>query len=148
MSNTQDVNYYLIITTLRDYKFDVKNNFEFLGFPSRNKNSVKNFKVGDKIIFYLTKISSFAAIVEVSGEYFYSTEKIWEDEFDLWPHRIKCKVKKYIDDPKKMIYIKNIWDNLDMISNKHKWGSQVQGSYRKITENDYNIISKEIMEVK
>lgn len=148
MSDKQETNYYLIITTRKDYKFDVKNNFKFLGFPSRNRNSVKNFKVGDKIIFYLTKISSFAAVVEVTGEYFFSTEKIWEDEFDLWPHRIKCKPIKYIEDPEKMIYIKDIWDNLDMISNKDKWGSQVQGSFRKITENDYNVISKEIMEVK
>ena len=45
-----------------------------------------------------------------------------------------------------MIYIKDIWDNLEFIKNKQKWGSQVQGSFRKISEHDYKVILKSIKE--
>ena len=39
-------NYYMIITTKVNYKKDIENNFDFLGFSKRNKMSVKNFKRG------------------------------------------------------------------------------------------------------
>ena len=45
-----EINYYMIITTPTDYRLDVKNEFKFVGFPERNRNSVMKFKEGDKII--------------------------------------------------------------------------------------------------
>lgn len=34
--------------------------------------------------------------------------------------------------------------DLEFIKNKTKWGSQVQGSFRKLSEHDYNVIANEI----
>lgn len=140
----EEVNYYMIITTEQDYQIDVENNFNVVGFPERNRNSVKKFKKGDKIVFYITKKSVFAAVVEVVGEYFYDRKQLWNDEYDLWPHRINCKPLYIIEDTNLMIYIKDIWDNLNFIVNKQKWGSQVQGSFKRLSEHDYNIIKNEI----
>lgn len=137
-------NYYMIITTQKDYSIDVKNNFNVVGFPERNKNSVKKFKKGDKIVFYVTKLSVFASIAEVTDEYFYDKNQIWGDEYDLWPHRIKCKPLHIIKDINLMIYIKDIWENLNFIKNKHKWGSQVQGSFRTLSEHDFKVIESEM----
>lgn len=139
-------NYHMIITNQNDYKIDLKNNFVFVGFPDRNRKTIQTMKPGDKIIFYILKKSVFMAVVEVTGNYFYSEEKHWSDDFDLWPHRIKTKPLVFIDDFVKGIYIKEIWDNLDFITNKTKWGSQVMGSYRKISRNDFNIIFNAIKE--
>lgn len=141
-------NYYLIITTRADYKLDVKNQFKFIGFPTRNKSSVMNFEKGDKVIFYVTKISSFAAAVEITGDYFYDTTQVWSDDYDVWPHRVHTIPECYIEEESSMIYIKDIWDNLDFIKNKNKWGSQVQGSFRRINEHDYNVIKNAIKEKK
>ena len=137
--------YYMIITTEKDYEIDVKNNFDIVGFPERNKNSVKKFKKEDKIIFYVTKKSVFASVVEVIGEYFYDRKQIWSDEYDLWPHRINCKPLYIIEDVNMRVYIKDIWENLSFIKNKHKWGSQVQGSYRILSEHDFKVIENEIV---
>lgn len=71
-------------------------------------------KIGDKIIYYVTKQSKFMAAVEVVGGYFYSEEPIW--------------------------------DGLGFIRNKVKWGSQVQGSFRRLSEHDYNVIYQKIRE--
>lgn len=141
-----DKNYYMIITTKEDYKKDLENNFKFLGFPARNKKSVEKFNIGDKVVFYVTKISSFAATVEITGESFYSTKKVWTDEYDVWPYRVESQKEYAISEEEKMIYIKDIWDNLEFIKNKQKWGSQVQGSFRKISEHDYKVILKSIKE--
>lgn len=136
--------YYMIITNAIDYEWDIDNNFECAGFPERNKRTAKGMQHGDKIIYYVTKYSRFMAAVEVSGEYFYSTEQIWDDPYDLWPHRIKTRPIAYIEDVDKGVYIKDIWDNLEFIKNKNKWGSQVQGSLRHIPEHDYKVILEAI----
>lgn len=141
-----DKNYYMIITTKEDYKKDLENNFKFLGFPARNKKSVEKFNIGDKVVFYVTKISSFTATVEITGESFYSTKQVWTDEYDVWPYRVESQKEYAISEEEKMIYIKDIWDNLEFIKNKQKWGSQVQGSFRKISEHDYKVILKSIKE--
>lgn len=141
---TEKPNYYMIITTSDDYIIDFDNDFQLIGFPNRNKKSVKSMKVGDKVVFYVTKKSEFMASVEVVGSYFYSTTQYWADEYDVWPHRVKTKKITAIDYDDKGVYIKDIWNELDLITNKKKWGSQVMGSLRRITEHDYNVITKSI----
>jgi len=136
--------HYMIITNERDYLCDLRNNFSFVGFPSRNMNSIKDMKYGDLLVFYITKHSKFVACVEVCGEYFYSNTKVWDDEYDLWPHRIKTRPILFVDKVKKGVFIKDIWENLSFISNKIKWGSQVQGSFRRISESDYDVIFSSI----
>lgn len=54
----------------------------------------------------------------------------------------------YIDNCDDGVFIKDIWDNLEFIKNKVRWGSQVQGSFRKLSENDYNVIYTGIIEKK
>lgn len=133
-------NYFLIITNEIDYEWDIDNLFKCAGFPERNKKSAKEMQQGDKIIYYVTKVSKFMAAVEITGKYFYSEEQIWDDPFDLWPHRIPTKPLIYKENIADGIYIKDIWDDLYFIKNKTKWGSQVQGSFRKISEHDYDVI--------
>lgn len=156
--NMNKNDYYLIITTIDDYEIDIENGFKFLGFPYRNKSSVNNFEVGNHIIMYLSKISSFAAELEVCGEAFYDDSQVWNDYLETYPCRIPCKVIRYAPLPKhddydfkpkhfpkikeQMVFIKDIWDNLDLISNKGKWGSQLMGSFRKISEHDFMVISE------
>lgn len=134
------MNCYMIVTNEIDYEWDIDNSFKCAGFPERNRKSIMQMQTGDKIVYYVTKASRFMAVVEVDGEYFYSEEAIWDDPYDLWPHRIKTKPIIFMEDIDNGVYIKDIWDNLSFIKNKVKWGSQVQGSFRKLSESDYYVI--------
>ena len=134
------MNCYMIVTNEIDYEWDIDNSFKCAGFPERNKKSIMQMQTGDKIVYYVTKASKFMAVVEVDGEYFYSEEVLWDDPYDLWPNRIKTKPIIFMEDIDDGVYIKDIWDNLSFIKNKVKWGSQVQGSFRKLSESDYYVI--------
>ena len=140
--------FFMIVTNEIDYEWDIENRFACAGFPERNKKAIQQMEVGDKIIYYVTKQSKFMAAVEVVGEYFYSEKSIWDDPYDLWPHRIPTRPLVYIDNCDDGVYIKDIWDNLSFIKTKNKWGSQVQGSFRRLGENDYNVIINAINEKK
>lgn len=140
----KDKAFYMIITKELDYLYDLKNEFKFLGFPDRNKLAVQKMKPGDKIIVYVSKKSVFAAATEVTGNYFYSDNQAWSDPYEIWPNRIPTRPLYYFKDLNKAVYVKEIWDNLSLFKNKNKWGSQVQGSFRKITSDDYDNILNSI----
>ena len=50
----------------------------------------------------------------------------------------------YIENFEDGVFIKDIWDDLEFIKNKVKWGSQVQGSFRKLSKNDYEVIKRNL----
>lgn len=62
-------------------------------------------------------------------------------------HRVKSKPIISAKKHNQMLYIKDIWDELEFIKNKDKWGSQVMGSFRKLSENDYNTLYKKLKEI-
>lgn len=130
----------MIVTNEIDYEWDIDNQFACAEFPERNKRALQQMEPGDKIIYYVAKHSKFMAITEVVGEYFYSEQPVWDDLYDLWPHRIHTKPMIFIKKCEEGVFIKDIWGNLELIKNKTRWGSQVQGSFRKLSENDYRVI--------
>lgn len=142
------LNCYMITTTEIDYEWDIDNKFKCAGFPDRNKKSLLNMNSGDLIVYYVTKISKFMAVTEVIGDYYYSEEPIWDDPYDLWEHRVPTKPLVYFENFDDGIYIKDIWDNLEFIKNKKKWGSQVQGSFKRLSEHDSKVILKSLKEKK
>ena len=102
-------------------------------------------KKGDKVIVYVTQKSSFAAVLEVIGEPYCSYTQVWDDEYILYPYRVNTSPLFFAKSNSEMIFIKDIWDDLTFITNKHKWGSQVQGSFRKICKEDYETIKNHLI---
>ena len=45
----------MIVTNENDYEWDIDNQFSCAGFPERNKKSLQQMKIGDKIIYYETR---------------------------------------------------------------------------------------------
>jgi predicted RNA-binding protein len=136
--------YYILITKPDDYKIDVKNMFSFAGFPERHENTLKKMKNGDRIVYYITGKYSFGAITEVNGKYYYDDDQVWSDWFYLYPSRIKTKPIYIINNFSNMVFIKNIWDQLEFIKNKKKWGAYFQGSLKHLNKRDYKVIEKHI----
>lgn len=138
--------FYMIITTYEDFKIDIKNRFKFIGFPERNGKRLKTFMPGDKVVFYISKKQCFGGIAEITGESFECHTQIWNDEYDLYPCRIPAKVNLISKSENQMVHLKDIWDNLNFIKQKHKWGVYVQGSLKVLSENDYLTIENALIQ--
>ncbi|MFW5795118.1 MAG: EVE domain-containing protein [Bacillota bacterium] len=145
MSKSNDKHYFLI-TTPKDFEIDLRNKFSLAGFPERYKKSVKNFKSGDKIVYYIKGKYSFGAITEVVGDYHYDRTQIWNDWFNLFPVRIKTKPLYFFNKFENMISVKEIWDDLNFLKVKKKWGAYFQGSFRNLNKKDYKVIEKAFIE--
>lgn len=139
--------YYMIITTPNDFAIDLKNKFKILGFPERNKKSVQKFKKGDKVVFYVLGEYLFGGIAEVTGEYFYDNKnQIWTDPYDKWPSRINAKEIFLIEKFEDMVFLKDIWNDLSFVKQQKKWGVYFQGSFKKLSKEDYTVIENALKE--
>ena len=132
--------YYILVTSKDDFSIDIQNELNVIGLPHSKRATAQKLQIGDRLVFYISKLGAFGGIAEVTSDYYYSKEKIWSDEYDLWPHRVRSKSIFHFKNITKVISIKSIWDNITFIKNKHKWGCYFQGSLRSITKEDYQVI--------
>ena len=138
--------FFVITTNLKDYFLDIKNGFKFIGLPERNKRTLVTLVPGDRIFFYISKLGLFAAEVEVTGPYFYSTSKVWSDDVFLYPCRVHTKPLLFEASLDKMIDVRLILDDLEMITNKRYWGTCFMGSFRTISEKDARLLENKLKE--
>lgn len=142
--------YYVITTSPKNFEIDRETTgFTVQGFKERYRKIVKRFQPGDRIIYYIYKISKFGAIAEITSGYYKDYTKIWIEEKELWPIRAKSKpiivlekdefldVRKFID---KLSFIKDRWS-------PKFWGFAFQGSIREIPEEDYHLIESEMRKI-
>lgn len=64
------------------------------GFRERQKNIVANIKIGDKLICYVTKLSYWIGVFEVTSDYFIDDKPIFNENND--PFVIRHKVKPLV----------------------------------------------------
>lgn len=142
--------YYIITTSPENFEIDRETSgFTIQGLKERHRRTVQKWKPGDRIIYYINKISKFGAIAEITSEYYRDETKIWIDEDELWPSRTKSKpiivldkdefldARKFID---KLSFIKGRWP-------QEFWGLAFHGSVREIPEEDYQFIESEMRKI-
>lgn len=120
--------------------------FTVQGLKERYRKTVQRWKPGDRIIYYVTKISKFGAIAEITSGYYRDETKIWSDEDEIWPSRAKSKPILVLEKDE-LLYVRKLVDKLSFIKNKEFWGLSFHGSVREIPEKDYKIIESEMMKV-
>jgi predicted RNA-binding protein len=140
-------NYWLISTSPADFKIDREIGFSRQGLRQRNKNMVKRFKPGDRVVYHITKISKLGAIATITSGYYYDDKtKIWADETEIWPVRTKSEPYLVLEDDE-LLDLKKLVKNLSFINDKVNWGMYLRGSLRPLPEEDYQLIESEMRKV-
>lgn len=90
-------NYWLITTSPENFKIDKETSgFTVQGLKARHKKTVVKFRPGDKVLYYVNRISKLGAIT--SGYYYDGKTKIWSDDDEIWPSRAKSKLEIVLED--------------------------------------------------
>lgn len=127
------------------------------GFRERQKNIVANIKVGDKLICYVTKLSRWVGVFEITSDYFIDDKPIFIDIDD--PFVVRCKVKPlvWLDLINGIpVNDKVSWNFLsftkELPKNSMVWTSMVRGSLRKLDDKDgeylENILTEQSLKLK
>lgn len=112
--------------------------FQFIGLSDRFRKKVSTFQVGDKMVYYLTRMHAFAAVVNVSGRSFKDTNDLWISDFHVFPIRIPTKAELVLNT--NFLKIDKLISKLDFISHKDQWGVYFRQSIREIPRSDFQII--------
>ena len=81
--------YWLALFTVTSWEEFLAAGGNVVGFNPNKWSAAQNVKVGDKVLCYLTKVSAFVAVLEVTDKAYESSKRIWVDaEF---PVRIPVK---------------------------------------------------------
>jgi len=142
--------YYIDLFSPETYEAFMKSDQTVSGFRERQKGVAQNIKPGDKLVCYITRLSRWAAILEVTSDYFIDEKPIFTQEND--PFIVRFKVKPIVLLPlDKTIPIEedSMWKNLSFTKGPKVmgWTAMVRGSLRKMEESDGQHIERALLEI-
>lgn len=82
--------YFVGLFTVRSWAEFKANGAQVIGFTAKKASSAARLRPGDRLLCYLTKRSTFVAILEVTGPSYQDSKPIWTD--GLFPVRLPVKV--------------------------------------------------------
>lgn len=129
------MNYWLVCLPREDMEHCIK-----IGtFGASRKGALTNAKKGDKLVCYITKECKLIALGELTSDYYMADEKIFKSDGDF-PDRFNFKAMPL--GSKLELDIKTMIDDLSFVTNKLFWSVFFRLSNRKLTKEDYDIISQ------
>jgi predicted RNA-binding protein len=144
------VAYFLDLFSPETYEAFTKSGQNISGFSIRQENAASRVKVGDKLICYMTKLSRWVGILEVTSKYFQDNSPIFYPNDD--PFVIRFKVKPLVWLPKEKalpIREKKIWDNLTFTEgydiNSSSWTGILRHSLNQLDEKDGKFLEQAIL---
>lgn len=116
------------------------------GFRDSRWSTLKQIETGDYLLCYLTGISRFIGILEVTSKPFKDDEPIWKDED--FPSRVSVKSVVELT-PETSIPILDLKERLSIfqnLKNPHAWSGWVRSSPAKWKNSDGEEVTKAIFE--
>ncbi len=136
--------YWMVSTSLTNFKFDRDHlGFKTQGFPTRYRKSVQEMKPGDRVVYYIVRISRFGAMAHIMGKPYHDEATLWPEGDQPWPERAPSEAEIVLDDHQ-LVDARKLINRLSFVKNKAKWFVQFQGSLRRIPENDFLLIESEL----
>jgi predicted RNA-binding protein len=123
--------YYLDIFSPETYEAFSKSDKSITGFRASQEQIAKRIKPGDKFICYLTKLSRWTGVLEVTSKCFKDSSPRFYEEEDPFVIRFHVKAIVWLRKEKAVpIKEESIWDFLSFTKGLAKTGSQWTGKFR------------------
>lgn len=116
------------------------------GFRERRWKTAQRIQPGDYLLCYLTGVSRFIAVLEVSSEPYWDETPIWEDE--LFPCRMKVEVVAALT-PETAVPIFELKDELTFFQNLKSptaWTGRVRGSPARWEQSDGQAVVNAVLD--
>ena len=143
--------YYIDLFSPETYLAFMKSDKNVSGFRERQKGIAAGVKPGDKLICYVTKLSRWVGVLEITSEYFINDNPIFTAIADPFVVRFKVKPNVWLQLDNCIPVDSDIsWNNLSFTKQLPKkslaWTGMVRGSLRKLDDNDGQYLEKILIE--
>lgn len=143
--------YYIDLFSPETYRAFSESSQEISGFRENRRRSAANIKPGDRLICYMTKLSRWIGVLEVSSNYFVDHQPVFMEADDPFVVRFRVSPHVWLQ-PEKGIPISNdiSWKHLSFTKDLQKdntvWTGKVRGSLTKLTDEDGAYLERILIE--
>ena len=114
--------------------------FRLIGMKEKRRRLAEQVEPGDRIVFYLTRIQAFAAIVRVTGGMFEDRAKVWPGKpgkADPYPWRFETEPVLVLDDDR-LVPAEELAGELEHVRKwpAEHWRLAFQGQLRTVSDAD------------
>ena len=138
---------WIVVGSAENFEIARDRGFDMFGFKASRRRETATMRPGDKLIFYLNGIMKFGGIAEVTSEVFedhspvFKTEKKPNEDY-CW--RVQTKPDRILTESQ-WLDVKEYADKLDLTRSRGEyWRLAFQGNLHKISDADYELLSKDI----
>lgn len=135
------MSYFIDLFSPETFEAFTKSDQSISGFRERQKGIATAVKPGDKLICYVTKLSRWIGVLEVTSNFFIDDRPIFTPIADPFVVRFNVKTNAWLPLNKGLPINEDIcWNNLSFTKNLPKkslsWTGMVRGSLRKLDNKD------------
>ncbi len=118
--------------------------FKLIGFKERRRKQAQSMEVGDRIIFYLTKVMTFGGAVTISSDLFEDRDPVWPGKPgspDPYPWRRETEPELTLDEDD-WVAAESVKDELEHIGKwpAEHWKLAFQGQLRTVSDSDAKLL--------
>lgn len=142
--------YYLDLFSPETYETFSKSNQDISGFRARQENAANRIKVGDKLICYMTKLSRWVGVLEVTSDYFKDGTPFFYTSNDPFVIRFKVKPLVWLSKEKAIpIRDERVWNRLSFTKgvekNASQWTGKLRSSLNVLSQSDGQFLEQLIL---
>jgi predicted RNA-binding protein len=143
--------YWIVVGSPENFEIARDRGFDMFGFKSTRRRESAEMKPGDKLIFYLTGVMKFGGVVDVASEVFEDHTPVFKTEKkpgEDYPFRVRTTPDRVLD-REQWLDVKEYAPRLDMTRSRGEhWRLAFQGNLHKISDADYELISRDVDEAR
>ncbi len=118
------------------------------GIKSTRRKMAQQIQPGDSMSFYISGMKQFAGMVKVTSEVFEERTRIWESPKkpdEMYPYRVEIEPDVILDEAD-WLDAEPYHDRFEWTQRwpRERWTLAYQGNLHEITENDYELLRKDM----
>jgi predicted RNA-binding protein len=139
---------WILTGSLDNFRATREHGFSVIGAKEGRRGMAEQIEPGDRIVFYVTGIQAFGAIVEVTGEMYEDRTKIWPGKpgkADPYPWRFATRPEAVLDESE-FVPAEELAGDLEHAKKwpAEHWRLAFQGQLRTVSDADAELLGRRI----
>ena len=139
---------WVLTGSLENFRASRERDFRVAGMKERRRRLAEQIEPGDRIVFYVTGVQAFGAIVRVAGEMYEDRTRIWPGKpgkADAYPWRFKTEPLVVLDEAD-FVPAEDVAGELEHVRKwpAEHWRLAFQGQLRTVSDADAELLERRI----
>lgn len=146
---TDEPTYWMLVTSPENFATTRGLGFTIQGIKSRHRKKAEKMKAGDRVLWYLTGLQSFAGTATITGPYYEDHELIWRSKpGEDYPFRFPIHPDTILE-PGQFVKAETLLPGLEFVKKwpAEHWHLAFQGNVHTLPQGDFAFIEDELRSV-